>query len=69
MNMNETENQTRLRRAKEAIAAFRETEAAARKALNDATEATKRAKERYEELFLAEEKAEAARRKSTTVAH
>lgn len=62
--MNETENQTRLRRAKESLTTARDTEAIARKALNDATEGTKRAKERYEELFMAEEKAEALRRKA-----
>lgn len=63
--MNETENQTRLRRAKDALAFARETETSARKALSDAVEATKRAKERYEDLFLAEEQAECARLKST----
>lgn len=64
MNMNETENQTRLRRAKEALDAARETEDKARMALHKAEESTKRIKERYEDLFLAEELAEVARRKS-----
>lgn len=61
--MNETENQIRLRRAKEALAAARDTEATARRALADAVKSTERAKLRYEELFLAEEKAEVARKK------
>lgn len=62
--MNETENQIRLRRAKEALAATRDREAIARRALADATESVKSAKERYEELFMAEEKAAAARLKA-----
>lgn len=60
----ETDNQIRLRRAAESLSTAREAEATARRALNDATEAVKRAKERHEELFMAEEKAEVARRKS-----
>lgn len=60
--MNETENQTRLRRAKESLATSREVEAAARKALADAVESTRKAKERYEELFAKEEQAECNRR-------
>lgn len=62
--INETEVQTRLRRAKESLAIAREKEIDARKAFNDAAESVKRAKERYEELFMAEEMAEVARRKS-----
>lgn len=61
--MNETENQVRLRRAKESLAAYRDAETQARKALADAVNATKLAKDRYEELFMAEESAEAVRRK------
>lgn len=57
----ETEDQMRLRRAKEADAACREAEDTARKALAAAVESTKRAKEKYEELFLAAEKREVAR--------
>lgn len=62
--MNETENQIRLRRAKESLAAYRAAESEARKALFYAVESTKRGKEKYEELFMAEESAEAARRKA-----
>lgn len=63
MSIHETEDQTRLRRAKEAIATFQAREIEARKALLDAVEATKRARERYEELFLAAEQREYIRRK------
>jgi hypothetical protein len=62
--MTETENQIRLRRAKEALAAARDREAIARRALADATESVKSAKERYEELFMAEERAAADRLKA-----
>ena len=62
--MNETENQIRLRRAKEALAAARDRESTARRALAEATESVKAAKDRYEELFMAEERAESARRKA-----
>jgi len=58
----ETENQTRLRRAKEALVALQAAEAEARKALADAIESTKRARAKYEELFCNEENAERARR-------
>lgn len=58
----ETENQTRLRRAKESIVFFQANEVEARKALANAVEATKRAKEKYEELFIAEENIERIRR-------
>lgn len=54
----ETEDQTRVRRASEALAACRERENEARKALASAVESTKRAKERHEELFLAAEQRE-----------
>ena len=60
--MNETENQIRLRRAKEALAVARDRETIARRAMADATESLKSAKDRYEELFMAEERAEATRR-------
>lgn len=60
--MNETENQIRLRRAKEALASCQSSENEARKALAFAAEATKRAREKHEALFLAEEEAEVARR-------
>lgn len=62
--MKETENQTRLRRAKETLAACREAEAEARKVLASAVESTRRAKERHEELFALEEQHEIARRRA-----
>lgn len=62
--MNETENQIRLRRAKDALASYRADEAKARDQLSFAVESVKLAKARYEELFMAEEKAEASRRKA-----
>lgn len=62
---NETETQTRLRRAKEALAAYQNAEAEARKVLAGAIESTKRARDKYAELFLAEETRERARRMDT----
>lgn len=59
---NESEHQTRLRRAKESVAACQDAEVVARKVLAAATESTKRAREKYEELFMAEEKRECDRR-------
>ena len=50
-NMNETETQIRLRRATEALAAYRSEENEARKALAAAVESTRKAKEKMEELF------------------
>ena len=58
----ETENQTRLRRAKENLVALKMAENEARKALAAAIELSERAREKYEELFLKEENAERARR-------
>lgn len=58
----ETELQVRLRRAKDALAACRETEAELRRKLTEAIDSTKRAKDRYDELFIAEDQAERARR-------
>ncbi len=63
--MNETEDQARLRKAKEAIASFQAAENDARRALALAVESTKRAREKFEELFNAEEKREVARRRTT----
>lgn len=63
--MNETELQTRLRRAKESLAAARDRESAARSTLATAIKDTAAAKERYEALFLAEETAEYNRRKAS----
>ena len=51
MTMRETETETRLRRATEALAAAREAENEARRALASAVQTTARAKERYSELF------------------
>ena len=59
---NETENQTRLRRAKESVEACRNAESEARKALAIAIESTKRAREKYDVLFIAEENRERARK-------
>lgn len=61
--MNETENQMRLRRAKESLTTAREMEMHDRKRLNDSIESAKRAKEKYEALFMAEEMAEVLRLK------
>ena len=60
--MNETESQTRLRRAKESIAAYQDAERVARNAHTQAMADTKRAREKYSELFQAEENREVARR-------
>jgi hypothetical protein len=57
----ETENQIRLRRAKESVIACQAVEMEARRALASAVESTKLAREKYEELFMAEEKQERAR--------
>lgn len=54
---NETENQTRLRRAKEALIDLKIAENEARKALAAAIELSERAREKYEELRTAEENA------------
>lgn len=62
--MSETDNQTRLRRAKEALSAYRTAEYEARRVLAAAIESTKMAREKYESLFLDEEKAEATRRRT-----
>lgn len=62
MTQFETETQTRLRRAKEALETARANERAAIQALNQATEVRHRAKERYTELFHREEQEEAKRR-------
>lgn len=65
--IHETEDQTRVRRAKEAIAICQTRENEARKALADAAEATKRARAKYEELFQAAEQREVTRLKSTYI--
>lgn len=64
MVFKETETQTRLRRAKEALYYARDKEAIARNALAIAVDDSRRAKEKYEALFLEEEMNEVARRKS-----
>lgn len=58
----ETDNQIRLRRAKESLNSLQLAEIEARKALNRAIEATKTARAKYEELFILEENQERARR-------
>lgn len=63
--MNETENQTRLRRAKESLAAYQSAETEARKALARAVESTRAARSKYEELFRTEETLECARLRKT----
>lgn len=60
--MHETENQTRLRRAKEALATCQDAENEARKVLAASVESTKHAREKLSEIFAAEEKLECARR-------
>lgn len=61
----ETEDQTRLRRAQEALIVYQWSETEARKILAAAVESTKRAREKYEELFLAAENREVKRRLAT----
>ena len=60
----ETKNQIKLRWAKDALGFYHEAEVRIRHLLAGTIESKKRAKERYEELFAAEEKAEVARRKA-----
>ena len=60
----ETELQTRLRRAKEALEYSVQKESEARQTLRRAEETRRIAKDRYEVLFLEEENAESARRKA-----
>ncbi len=64
MTAHETDTQTRLRRAKEALDAAREHERSCIQALNDARKSKERAKERYSELFHQEEQEEVARRRA-----
>ena len=60
----ETESQTVLRRAKDALTYCRERQDQAIKALASAREDTRKAREKYERLFLEEEKLEAERRRN-----
>lgn len=62
--LTETEGQTILRRAKEAMQAANQKASDARRALADAEASAKRAKEKYEDLFMQEERREAARLRS-----
>lgn len=62
--MNETELQARLRRAKEELPRYVEAETRAREAYKVAMQDTEKARERLCALFLAEEKAEVARRRA-----
>ncbi len=64
MTQHETDTQTRLRRAKEALDAYREKERTALQAAHDARQDTARAKARYEALFHQEEQEEVARRRA-----
>lgn len=60
----EAEDNLRLKRAQEQITYCREKENEARRLLAEATESSKRAKEKYEALFAECEKRAVARRKS-----
>lgn len=60
----EHDDNLRLRRSEQALAAYREQESAARRALNDAMASTKRAKEKHEALFAECEKRACERRKA-----
>lgn len=63
-NKAEHDDSLRLRRSEQALAAYREQESNARRALNDAVTSTKRAKEKHEALFAECEKRACERRKS-----
>ena len=65
--IHETELQTRLRRAKEALAYARDEESQARDLLRSAEESRRRAKEKYDALFLGEEQAEVQRRNGRSI--
>lgn len=60
----EQDDSLRLRRAEQALAAYRQQENDARRALADAVAATKRAKEKYEALFAECEQRAGERRRS-----
>lgn len=62
--MNETKTQYLLRNAEKALQAYREQENEARKALAAAVESTRKAKEKYETLFLQEQNEAVARNKA-----
>ncbi len=64
MNLAEQEDNLRLRKAAEFIGSCREKEACARRALADAERTTKRAREKYEVLFVECEQRAVARRKA-----
>lgn len=53
--MKETQTQALLRNAKQALEAYRQQENEARKALASASESVRKAKEKYEALFLKEQ--------------
>lgn len=53
--MNESEEDSRIRKAAADLAYCRDRESVARKAHHDAMEATRRAKDRHGDLFLARE--------------
>ena len=64
MKMNETKTQTLLRNAKQALESYRQQGNEARKALAMIDDSTRKAKEKYEALFLKEENEAVARLKA-----
>jgi len=62
--MNETKTQTLLRNAKQALELYRQQENEARKALAMAADATRKAKEKYEALFMKEQEETVAKLKA-----
>jgi len=62
--MNETKTQTLLRNAKQALESYRQQENEALKALAMAADSTRKAKEKYEALFLKEQEEAAAKLKA-----
>ena len=63
--MNETETQTRLRRATEALADYREAEHQARKKHFAAIEDSRKAKEKMSELFQRDQAEQVAKMKAS----
>jgi hypothetical protein len=62
---NETHGQALVRKLKQAASECQEKEAAIRSALVAAQASTKRAREKHEEAYLAEEEREVARRRAS----
>jgi hypothetical protein len=65
MSIHESADETHLRRAKEALTAYQAREAEARKALTEAVESTRLARDKYNALFAATEQREYERRRVT----